>query len=231
MSRVHTRRASQFLSLTVDILTGDADGLGETRKLELQASAATLGLRSASDVLVLEDARFPDSMTTFWPTDAIAKILSSAFSDSATEPSQKPSAAIDVLITFDAEGISSHPNHISLFNGARVWLSELVAGHSGWKCPVEFYTLTTTNIARKYLSFLDAPLTMLVGALRGSWVVKRGERSETRTLLFISGFSEWRKGQEAMVRGHKSQMRWFRWGWIGIGRYMIVNDLRRHRIV
>jgi hypothetical protein len=24
-----------------------------------------------------------------------------------------------------------------------------------------------------------------------------------------------------------SQMRWFRWGWIGLSRYMVVNDLKR----
>jgi len=25
-------------------------------------------------------------------------------------------------------------------------------------------------------------------------------------------------------------MRWFRWGWVAIGRYMVVNDLRRERV-
>jgi hypothetical protein len=29
-----------------------------------------------------------------------------------------PTASIDVLITFDAGGVSGHPNHISLFHGA-----------------------------------------------------------------------------------------------------------------
>lgn len=91
------------------------------------------------------------------------------------------------------------------------------------------YTLTTTNVLRKYLSFFDAPLTMLLAAIgaRGSGKEKR-ERPPM--LLFISGFNEYRKGQDAMVKGHKSQMRWFRWGWIGIGRYMIVNDLRKEDI-
>ena len=31
----------------------------------------------------------------------------------------------------------------------------------------------------------------------------------------------------AMTRAHVSQMRWFRWGWIGVSRYMVVNDLGR----
>jgi len=33
-----------------------------------------------------------------------------------------------------------------------------------------------------------------------------------------------------MVQGHKSQMVWFRWGWITIGRYMTVNDLKREKV-
>ncbi len=30
-----------------------------------------------------------------------------------------------------------------------------------------------------------------------------------------------------MVQGHRSQMRWFLWGWVGVGRYMVVNEVRR----
>lgn len=30
-----------------------------------------------------------------------------------------------------------------------------------------------------------------------------------------------------MTTAHVSQMRWFRWGWIGLSRYMVVNDLKR----
>ena len=214
---------------------GDADGLGETRKKELQASASTLGLRSESDVLVLEDSRFPDSMTTSWPTDAIAKILSSAFSpavsgSSKTSKDDAPNATIDALLTFDTFGISSHPNHISLYHGARSWLSGLMTGKSGWRCPVDLYTLTTTNVVRKYIGFFDAPGTMLIGGWRGKELSKKSKREQPPSLLFISGFGEWRKGQDAMVKGHKSQMRWFRWGWIAVGRYMMVNDLKRETI-
>ena len=35
--------------------TGNADGLGETRKKELEKSALLLGLRSEADVLVVDD--------------------------------------------------------------------------------------------------------------------------------------------------------------------------------
>lgn len=90
----HPDDEAMFFSPTVTALTapevgnhvkilclssGNADGLGETRKKELAVSAGTLGLRRADDVLVLEDAAFPDSMVQAWPTERIADVLSRAF--------------------------------------------------------------------------------------------------------------------------------------------------------
>lgn len=176
-------------------------------------------------------------MTTTWPADKIAQLLSSAFSPASNSASKKssaksnePTTTIDVIVTFDAHGVSSHPNHISLYYGVRNWVSSLMAGKSGWKCPVELYTLTTTNIMRKYISAWDAPTTMLIGGLRGVGWTKSKKRDEPLSLLYVSDFGQWMKGQKAMVKGHKSQMRWFRWGWIAFGRYMVVNDLKRERV-
>lgn len=196
-----------------------------------------LGLRSPSDVFVVEDSKFQDSMTMTWPAADIAQILSAAFSpapNSSSEKSNKtsdePTATIDTLITFDAHGISSHPNHISLYHGARHWLSSLMAGTSGWNCPVELYTLTTTNIVRKYLGFLDSAPTIVMGGWRATSVAQRKKREEPPSLLYINDFGQYRRAQKAMVKAHKSQMRWFRWGWIFVGRYMIVNDLKRETV-
>ena len=174
-------------------------------------------------------------MTATWPVDKVAQILASAFSPASNAPkkrssSDEPTATIDTLITFDARGISSHPNHISLYHGARHWLSSLMAGKSGWKCPVELYTLTTTNIVRKYISAFDAPVTLVIGGWTAAGMAQRKRTAEPPSLLYLSDFAQWRTGQNAMVKAHKSQMRWFRWGWIGIGRYMIVNDLKREII-
>lgn len=108
-----------------------------------------------------------------------------------------------------------------------------MANKSGWKCPVELYTLTTTNIFRKYITFLDAPVTMLLGALQTAKGNKNRKAEGGRIpqrVLFVSDLAQWRKGQNAMTRGHQSQMQWFRWGWIGVGRYMVVNDLKREHI-
>ena len=49
-------------------------------------------------------------------------------------------------------------------------------------------------------------------------------------LLFMSGLEEVRIAQKAMTTAHKSQMKWFRWGWIGLSRYMAVNDLKLEKV-
>ena len=48
-------------------------------------------------------------------------------------------------------------------------------------------------------------------------------------VLFVNGMGEWWRALAAMVKGHRSQMVWFRWGWISVGRYMWMNDLTRIR--
>jgi N-acetylglucosaminylphosphatidylinositol deacetylase len=55
--------------------SGDADGLGHIRKSELQKSALQLGITSTEHVVVIEDEKFPDSMTANWDPKAIGAIL------------------------------------------------------------------------------------------------------------------------------------------------------------
>lgn len=220
--------------------TGNADGLGETRKKELVESAMKLGVRRKEDVFVLENGRFRDGMDQDWNTTEIAQVLADAFVPASPKPQplqDKPSATIDVLITFDAGGVSNHPNHRALYAGAVLFLRTLMRGYSGWECPVALYALPTVNILRKYSSVFDALVTMTVGAisnvmggLAGDKKISRAERGAER-VLFMSGLQRYWRAREAMVRGHSSQMVWFRWGWITIGRYMVVNDLKRERIV
>jgi N-acetylglucosaminylphosphatidylinositol deacetylase len=226
--------------------SGDADGLGHIRRGELQKSAKRLGIRGDSDVLVLDDPRFQDGMGNSWAKNEIASLLTATFAPNASASASKsmsrkqaksrdeaPTATIDVLLTFDAHGVSNHINHRSLYHGARHFLTTLMKDKPGYSCPVTLYTLRTTNLLRKYIGVLDAPFTMIKGVLDGLFAVSS---SKTRRnvkdqmpakLLFVSSVGEWMTAQSAMVKAHQSQMVWFRWGWIGIGRYMVVNDLRR----
>lgn len=274
--------------------TGDSDGLGETRRKEIEAAAVTLGVRRREDVFVLNDDRFKDGMNETWRPEEIVRVLASAFAPhlnstlpasnttttgpiaEATSPEKEkekdrrksktpnhskaassstaaaappaqntpagPRATIDVLITFDAQGISSHPNHIALYHGAKQFIQSMMKGHSGYACPVALYTLPTVNVARKYSFILDAIPTLL-GGIYGSMFGNGSGNRKTITsteskqdtaadrTVFVNDIPRYWKAREAMVSGHKSQMVWFRWGWIALGRYMVVNDLRTERVV
>jgi len=234
--------------------TGNADGLGETRKKELEAAAVKLGVRNREDVLTMEDPRFKDGMKEQWDEQEIAKVLAQAFAPDIGMPDtserkknkktasskEGPRATIDALITFDGHGVSSHPNHIALFHGARHFLSNLMRDHSGYSCPITMYTLTSINVLRKYAFVLDVAPTyfvglvsdILAGASGKKKVAKKGysKGSKGDRVMFTSDVSRYLKARDAMVNGHKSQMVWFRWGWIGVGRYMVVNDLKREDV-
>ncbi|EFR04615.1 N-acetylglucosaminyl-phosphatidylinositol de-N-acetylase [Nannizzia gypsea CBS 118893] len=229
--------------------SGDAAGLGHIRKQELQKSALRLGLRNESDVFIVDDpSRFPDSMTATWSEDNVSGLLASAFAPNiaAQASSQSaPVATIDILLTFDQSGVSNHPNHRSLYHGARAFLKALMRGSSNHPCPVTLYTLISTNLARKYIGVFDAPIAMLNGVISyasgGSGAKDTRSTSTSKTqelrgvreqppanrLLFVNSVADWLSGWKAMVYAHKSQMVWFRWGWITVGRYMVVNDLKR----
>ena len=137
-----------------------------------------------------------------------------------------PNPNIDVIITFDSKGVSSHPNHISLNDGAKAFMRRMELrtkqrpDSASRDIPVTLYTLVSTNMFRKYLSVLDAPMTILTYLAR-----KTQEAASLSTLLYVGGLQEYRIAQNAMTKAHKSQMIWFRWGWIGVSRYMVINDL------
>jgi len=165
-------------------------------------------------------------MTVTWHPRLISNLLTTAFAPNMASVSSKqaPEATIDVLITFDKSGVSSHPNHESLHGGAHAFLKALMHRHGGWECPIKLYTLTTTSILRKYTSILDAPATILGAILR-----KKELGMFPTPLLFVSSPLGYRTAQKAMTTAHESQMRWFRWGWITASRYMIINDLQREK--
>jgi N-acetylglucosaminylphosphatidylinositol deacetylase len=196
-----------------------------------------LGLRKEDDVFVIDSSDFPDSMTTVWDSDKISALLSSAFaphlsskSKSKQPPSDSapPTATIDALVTFDAGGVSGHPNHVSLYHGARSFVYDLVHGKSGWQPPVDLYTLTSVPVLRKYMGILDVLATLVNWALR----VEFKNKQRPNGLVFFNGVGSggivtaWK----AMTTAHKSQMRWFRYGWISFSRYMVMNDLRLEKV-
>ncbi|KAF2863242.1 LmbE-like protein, partial [Piedraia hortae CBS 480.64] len=188
--------------------SGNADGLGYVRQSELYQSALQLGVESGERVTIIDDVKFPDSMMGIWDPELISNELA------------KNLASINTIITFDERGISQHPNHISLFHGARRFIQQSQA-------PIQLYTLSSVNIVRKYSSILDSIWTLLHSTWRNFSArnnLKCGDLPAV--LVTVSTPADVRRAQKAMTTAHRSQMRWFRWGWIGLSRYMVVNDLQ-----
>jgi len=86
------------------------------------------------------------------------------------------------------------------------------------------YSLTSTNTLQKYISLFDAPFSILRVLLSAKPGHGQGLPDK---LFFLSGVSGYRTAQRAMMEGHKSQMLWFRYGWLGLSRYVSMNDLVR----
>ncbi|KAL7790585.1 LmbE-like protein [Trichoderma afarasin] len=213
---------------------GNAEGLGETRKKELVASGLALGLRDESDVFVVDNPKdFPDSMTTHWDETKIANLLTKAFAPQLAhqraENVSQPTANIDALITFDGHGVSSHPNHISLYHGARGFAKALTEGKPEWKSPVDVYTLNTVNLLRKYSGGMD-----LFTTIASSLFTRDKDPEHPETLIYTNNIvgPEPKLGTawSAMTTAHKSQMVWFRYLWLGFSRYMLVNDLHLEKV-
>ena len=232
---------------------GNADGLGDTRALELKSSCSRLGIRE-EDALCIEDKALQDGFHE-WPVGYIKDLLLRYF----TQGPEGTTSTIDVVLTFDRGGVSGHPNHRALFEAAKAFAEELHAriGGAGWEVPVALYSLQSVNIVRKYIGAFDVMASIVAAILhvltrkdkdKAGWdgLRRRTDKNNERKgitdkeggrlvnmaklpthLLYVSGWNDWRKSLGAMIKGHQSQMVWFRWGWISLGRYLWVNDLRR----
>jgi N-acetylglucosaminylphosphatidylinositol deacetylase len=228
--------------------TGNAIGEGEIRKGELLNSARRLGIRHDEDVLIVDDPHFQDGPENDWKKGEIAHFLTKTFSPQDSASSKRTQARQrlqngnsatagelpDLFLTFDPYGISSHPNHCACHDGASYFLRHHLPRTSSkpynYQQPkINLYTLTTLPTLRKYIHIFDAPLTLL--SIIISLLIRRSRRGgradRADRVIFVSGFIDYYRAFGAMVQAHKTQMLWFRWGWILTGRYMVVNDLRR----
>jgi N-acetylglucosaminylphosphatidylinositol deacetylase len=171
-------------------------------------------------------------MTVTWDESKIGELLCKAFAARFDrhnpDENKRVTANIDVLITFDSQGVSSHPNHISLYHGARAFVEALV--RAGGRSPVDLYTLGSVSLTRKYTSVADA-----IATLASSWsTVGKADEKHPKGLVFMNKLTGdepgLRTAWKAMTEAHQSQMVWFRYLWIGFSRYMLINDLQLEEV-
>ncbi|XP_044764072.1 N-acetylglucosaminyl-phosphatidylinositol de-N-acetylase [Coccinella septempunctata] len=172
--------------------TGSNYGMGKIRKYELYKSCRTLGIASDS-ITVMNHEDLPDDISKRWPEEIVAELILNHIEI----------YDITTLITFDRSGISSHPNHFSIYY-AVAHLS--FGGDIPKSCSV--YVLESINVLRKYWFILDIPISFLL--------------SRTRYIVGPSGRSVIHKAMSE----HKSQMVWFRRLYLIFSRYVVINTLQ-----
>ncbi|XP_065753827.1 N-acetylglucosaminyl-phosphatidylinositol de-N-acetylase [Phocoena phocoena] len=165
---------------------------GETRKKELLQSCDVLGI-PPSNVMIIDNRDFPDDPGVWWDTERVADILLR----------HVEASHINLVVTFDAGGVSGHSNHVALYAAARTL-------HAQGKLPKGCLVLTlqSVNLLRKYLSLLDLPCSLLCA----------------RDALFVLSRREAAQAQRAMSC-HRSQLLWFRHLYVLFSRYMRINSL------
>ncbi|KAM6296593.1 N-acetylglucosaminyl-phosphatidylinositol de-N-acetylase [Aegotheles albertisi] len=166
---------------------------GEIRKKELEQSCFLLGI-PASDVTVIDHRDLPDNPAVEWDTQLLATFVLNHIEANN----------INLVVTFDAGGVSGHANHISLYTAIRYLHSE---GKLPEGCRV--LVLESVNLFRKYISILDVLLSCLL----------------PRDALFILTEEETEQARRAMWC-HGSQLLWFRRLYVLFSRYMVINSLR-----
>ncbi|NXJ95410.1 PIGL acetylase, partial [Corythaixoides concolor] len=176
--------------------SGNYYNQGEIRKKELEQSCFLLGI-PASDVTVVDHRDLPDNPAVEWDTQLLA-----AFVLRHIEANN-----INMVVTFDAGGVSGHANHISLHTALRYSVL-----HASLSAPLRWchvLVLESVNLFRKYMSILDVPVSCLLPG----------------DALFILTEEETEQARRAM-RCHRSQLLWFRHIYMLFSRYMVINSLR-----
>ena len=127
------------------------------------------------------------------------------------------------ILTFDKGGISGHPNHRSLPEGAKHFARYLSV------LPLKLLLLKTRPTAKKYTGFLSAIYAKTrpyIYSHLQPWFNLSEQTlglDEDVTFVVIAGISEYLMALRAM-RQHWSQLVWFRWLYVLFSRYMWVNE-------
>ncbi|CCG21057.1 hypothetical protein CORT_0A06720 [Candida orthopsilosis Co 90-125] len=197
---------------------GDAvdESMGPIRVRELYKSAGILGI-GEEDVTVLN---YKDGMDESWPVNDVH--------DSLKQYIDLKSKSKQVLITFDELGVSNHPNHISLYHGARAFRNNSI------KDNVKLYKLKSLGFWEKYSFTFLTNIELFVGYV--STLIQRfvpvnitvsffEPKNSSTSIKIYSDLNMLACSYAAMGYGHFSQMVWFRYGWLMLSRYLTYNHL------
>ena len=176
------------------------------RRAELVQACATLGV-PADRVLQVDDEQLQDGPENEWPAPLVALQVQRAVGRTGAR----------AIVTFDAAGVSGHPNHGACYRGVRFAADrDALRGVSVW-------TLTSLPLHFKYTASVGAAHLLLSPsarprALPGLWlgaddVVVAAQPSPARA--------------RACMLQHASQFVWFRHLFLAFSTYPLANQLVR----
>ncbi len=190
-------------------------GLGDLRRRELEESCNIL-VPGLADVTCLDDPELPDGPMVRWSPDRVAQRVEEYVSQHR----------IETVYTFDAGGVSGHPNHADTATGVSRLLTNLEhrrrhggGGGGGDRAAVAALTgfkLVTTTIVQKYAGVLDAALTNPAPAGHSSDPVFFSSAADVAAI--------W-----AAMRAHATQLVWFRRLYLVFSRYVYINTFIKIR--
>ena len=194
---------------------GNHKGLGETRAIELRGSCQALEI-PVERCLSLDIAGVRDNPKEWWSEDTLIPIIED----------HVRTWSIDVIVSFDRDGISGHINHRAVSASVR----SLSRRKNQTRIKMA-YELRSVSILRKYSSLVDSYLVCvsfmprLVRALLSRltpWnLISPPDRSR---MLLINTPSDYLVSRTAFSH-HRTQFSWDRYLYLIASRYMFVNEL------
>jgi N-acetylglucosaminylphosphatidylinositol deacetylase len=205
--------AVHVLSLT----TGDADGQGHLRVRELALAAQALG---AAEAVALNHSAFGDGLPS-WDIDlAAAAIVSYA---------SRARGRLAKIITFDAHGVSRHPDHARTHRAvvrAADSLRRPGSPSAPRNAPVELLQLQSWPRPLSFLASLSVALSRARAVSTPSCTAVCPWHASSP--LYV--YEQWScAAVYHAMRLHRSQWRWFRVVHVILSRYSYVNELEALR--
>lgn len=122
--------------------------MGHVRKDELWESCRVFKIKP-QDITLLNCTQLPDGPNAEWKVEVLSQLILNYVE----------TLDIELLITFDKDGVSHHKNHQAIYYAtAALCLSGLMPS----SCTI--LVLDTVNVIRKYLSLFDVFITLLLSS-------------------------------------------------------------------
>ncbi|XP_075876306.1 N-acetylglucosaminyl-phosphatidylinositol de-N-acetylase isoform X2 [Nelusetta ayraudi] len=125
---------------------GDYYSQGAERKQELLQSCALLGIPN-SRITIVDHKNLPDDPKAEWKVSLVSSLIAKHIR----------AHSFNMVLTFDGSGVSGHANHIAIYKAVSHLAS---SGQVPNDCCL--LSLVTVGLFRKYISFLELPLSCLL---------------------------------------------------------------------